>query len=402
MSKFQFYMNVDGKDKDNYIALCRIRSMDSDCWFVFPEEYHKLSNHEELAKMAPIKSVVSVLKTRGQYRNVNISLPDTVKKLYVDEDNNFIFKNHLLGEARLASQTSTSTSSESRFDELVSCLSQPRPESTKDILKRFLVDKFSPKNRNVEAWCDLFQKESARFNLCSQKQIEVLKSCLDPSMSDWFSINQRRLPSDAAWSSWKYQLLSTFSDHSWRPIRYVYNFKFLNGSLIDYAVKKERMLLELDRDLPDLIILDLIVVGLPSHIQNTLNRHSVNSIEKLHNKFKKFDGEDKILDASSKQEFSNKSSNSNNFSRNVNFNPSKFQEDKQKWKNAGSVNFVERKGSGGTPRKPCGICVSKGFPDRYHLEASCWYKEKPSQNVKSVNNVEAESSSLSSNEESKN
>lgn len=403
-TKFQFYLQLEGKDKDSFVAVRRVRLFDSESWFLIPDEFVKISHHEELAKLPAIKSAIAVLKSRGQYRNVNVSLPDAVRDMYCDEDGNLIFKSLLLGEAAVRSPSQVpaiSHESPSKFDELVSALSQPRPESIKDILKHFLVEKFSPKNKNVEAWCELFEKESARFGLSGQKQIEVLKSCLDPGMCDWFSVNQRRLSSDSDWSVWKKQLLSTFSDHSWRPIRYAYNFKFLNGSLIDYAVKKEKILLELDREIPDLIILDLIVVGLPQNIQNSLNRHSVDTIEKLHYKLKKFDGEEKVLEASSKPKNFNKTSNFNNFSRNVNFNPSKFSEPKS-WRNAGNATSGDKKGSGSTFRKPCGNCAARGFPDRYHLESTCWYKDKVSQNSKLVNNLEAESPATTSDEEQKN
>lgn len=293
MSKYQFYLCVDGKGKDDYVTVRRICAFDEHTWFSFPEEHHKLSNHKELAKLTPIKSAVAVLKSRGQYCTVNVSLTDSVKKLYEDEAGNFIFKNFFLGETNFSSQSQLSY--DLKLDELVCCLSKPHPESIKDILKYFSVEKFSTKNKNVEAWCYRFQKESSRFDLSGQKQIEIFKSYLDSSMDDWFSVNQRRLPSDADWSIWKKQLLSTFSDHSWKPIKYAFNYKFLNGSLITYALRKQKLLLELDIDLSDLIILYLIVVGLPLHIQNSLNRYSVNSIEKLHKKLKKFEGEKRNL-----------------------------------------------------------------------------------------------------------
>ncbi|XKL64590.1 hypothetical protein PGB90_003298 [Kerria lacca] len=76
----------------------------------------------------------------------------------------------------------------SPMDELAasrSKVSDPKEESVKEILKHFLIQNFSPKNKNVEAWCEIFEKESARFNLVGQKQIEVLKLCLHhPTMND--------------------------------------------------------------------------------------------------------------------------------------------------------------------------------------------------------------------------
>lgn len=67
----------------------------------------------------------------------------------------------------------------------------------KEILKHILLEKFSPKNKNVKAWCEIFKKKLAHFKLVGHKQIEILKSCLDPSTDDWFAVNQRRLVSTA-------------------------------------------------------------------------------------------------------------------------------------------------------------------------------------------------------------
>lgn len=85
-------------------------------------------------------------------------------------------------------------------------------------------------------------------------------------MNDWFLVNQRRLETSAVWKDWKEKLISTFGDNNWKPIRYAYLYKFTFGCYIDYCVKKEKILLELDRKLLDIVILDLIIVGLPSHV----------------------------------------------------------------------------------------------------------------------------------------
>ncbi len=91
-----------------------------------------------------------------------------------------------------------------KFAEIVLCFQKYKtPESVKDILKHFLIEKFSSKNKKVEAWCDLFEKESLRFDLSGSKQIEVFKSCLDTGMADWYAVSQRKLPISTEWSKWK-------------------------------------------------------------------------------------------------------------------------------------------------------------------------------------------------------
>ena len=343
-------------------------------WFHIPDEFQRVSTfHDTLAAVGPVKSALNVITKRGQYRTVNVTVSKSVADLYLDSDDNLVFNELMLEEVVVGSE---SHPPDPKLAELALCIQKFKPpESVNDILKHFLIEKFSPKNKNVEAWCALFESESARFSLVGAKQIEVFKSCLDGSMSDWFAVSQRKLSISAGWSQWKELLLSTFSDSSWKPIRYAFNFRYLSGSLIDYAVKKERMLLELDRNLPQLVILDLIVVGLPNHIQNGLNKNNVTTIQILHNKLKKFEVGDK--DPSSKYKF-NKFQN--------------FSLSKNNIENPTSKNFENKRN---VNKKPCSICAGKGF-ERYHPESNCWNKV----NNKTANYTEAESQS--SGEESKN
>lgn len=375
--KCQVLLVADGADKTTYISVRRIRVLDEENWYAFPEELQKITLHKSLAELPSVKSAVTSIRTRGQYRNVNVTLPAEVVKLYRDEDDNFIFNNFFLPETRIVTSSSTESSSEPK--------SPSKDESLKEILKHFLLEKFSPKNKNPASWCDLFEKECSRFSVSGSKQIEIFKSCLESSMSDWFSINQRKLGITAEWKSWRADLVSTFGDTSWKPIRYAFNFKYLNGSYVDYSVRKEKMLLDLDRNLSDLVILDLIVVGLPNHIQNSLNRNSVTSVKILHSKLKKFESEDKIFDVKPK------SSNFSNFL-------SKSGSDGNISSNSRSRNFnksSEKMTSGSkTERKLCPNCFKKGF-NRFHSESNCWFKDKESSIPKSINNLELESPATS-------
>lgn len=388
MSRYQLYLAADAADstgKTTSVMIRRIRLMDAETWYIFPEEYQKLSNHPQLALLSPVKAAASVLKTRGQYRNVNVTLPTDVEKLYIDEDENFIFKDFLLPESRIGVSTSATSSSDPAISELVSSLNkitEDKEESVKAILKHFLVEKFSARNRNVEAWCQSFEKESERFSLTGQRQIEVFKSCLDISLADWFSINQKRLGLTAPWKDWKSDLISTFGDSSWKPIRYAFNFKYFSGSYIDYAIRKEKMLLDLDRNLPDLMILDLIVVGLPNHVQNSLNRNSVTSVKILHSKLKKFEAEDKIFENITKSKTFSPSASRRNLDVN------------KKGRTFSNSTFEKKHLNLDKDRKPCSICSKIGYPGRLHSESACWFKDKEPANLKTVNNVEMVPKSL--------
>ncbi len=377
--KFQFFLlaeEADKQTKTTVVNLKRIRVFGGDIWFRIPIEYQRVTTHHNaLTAIGPVKSAMNVITKRGQYRTINATIPKAVADLYLDKDDNLVFKGIMLEEVEVGSEFHPP---DPKLAELADCFQKFKPsESVKDIMKHFLIEKFSPKNKNVEAWCDIFEKESSRFLLSGAKQIEVFKSCLDVSMNDWFAVSQRKLSISADWTEWKELLLTTFSDSSWKPIRYAFNYRYLSGSLIDYAIKKERILLELDRNLPSLVILDLIVVGLPHHIQNSLNRNNVTSISLLHNKLKKFESEDK--DFSSKPKYNS----SKIFSTNKNGN------------DGSNVKNFEKKKSN-VIKKPCSICAGKGFENRFHPESNCWNKVTK----KSINNTETEYQS--SGEESKN
>ncbi|KAF6211294.1 hypothetical protein GE061_014411 [Apolygus lucorum] len=100
---------------------------------------------------------------------------------------------------------------------------------------------------------------------------------------------KRKIGISNEWGHWKDNLISTFSDDSWNPVRFAYNFRHIVGSYVDFVIKKERLLLDLDHEIPDDITLNLIVLGLPIKIQNELSRSSINSVKILIAKLKKFD-----------------------------------------------------------------------------------------------------------------
>lgn len=367
MSKVQIYMVSEGVEKTTVVKVKRIRHFES-TWFGFPENLQPISCHKQLLELPIVKSSAMAIKgTRGHFRNILVLLSEDLAKVYMDDLGNFIFADFVLGEVNVPVVSNPSVSvAEQQFPE--------KPESVASILKHFIIEKFSPKNKNVEAWVDIFEKESARFKLSGSKQIEVFRSCLDQSLAEWFNLTQRKIGLDAGWTLWRADFVETFSDVSWNAIRYAYNFKYLSGSLTEYIIKKENMLCELDREIPPVIMLDLIVIGLPVYIQDSLNRMKVLSIKDLFKKLKKFETDQNKFKSNVKSgQFSNKSSVLNNSKNTKN-------------------------------RKPCEICVKKGFPNRIHSEEVCWNRTDSKKINKVINKVtlDTSDSSLSSDGESKN
>lgn len=126
------------------------------------------------------------------------------------------------------------------------------------------------------------------------------------------------------------------------------------------------MLLEAERGFSPQNILDLIVAGLPPHIQKSLNPSSIINVEKLHSKIKKYE-------TNEKEEPKRPSIVSNNFSN------------KKEAGNSESKTFTRNISNFNRP-KPCSICAKQGRPSM-HKESQCWFKETE-KTKKESNNTE--------------
>ena len=58
---------------------------------------------------------------------------------------------------------------------------------------------------------------------------------------------------------------------SWTNIRRAYNYKYLGCSLIDYALKKEKLCLEAENNISIKTRINMIVVGLPIEVQDEID-----------------------------------------------------------------------------------------------------------------------------------
>ena len=373
MSKYQLYIAAEASsptEKTTVLKIKKIRSAKDGTWFSFPEDQQGLAAHKKLTELPPIKYAVNSIKARGQYRTINVVLPPEVEQYYQDDAGNFIFNNFVLPET-LDTQTDAQNvpviSRELGLPELVACLNklaEKKDDSLNEIMKHFLVEKFSTRNKNVQAWVKDFEREAARFSLNGPRLIGVFRLCLDQSMNDWFSTVHKKIGIEADWDQWKESLISTFSDDSWTPVRFAYNFRHMAGSFVDFVVKKERLLLDLDHEISDQIILNLIVLGLPIRIQNELSRSSISSVKILISKLKKFDYESpkrtvSVDGTENKAPTSRTSESSGKF----------------------------RKAPSTEGKKACSFCEKGNRGARYHMEKNCWFKDDK---IKTVNNVEIE------------
>lgn len=111
---------------------------------------------------------------------------------------------------------------------------------------------------------------------------------LEQNASEWYSSTLCKLTLLGKWEDWRDSFLQTYGDKSWRSVHYAYTFKFINGSLLDYALKKERLLLETEPHMSNISRINHIVVGLPLHIQDRINKEEINTTEQLMNQLRRY------------------------------------------------------------------------------------------------------------------
>ena len=337
------------KVNENYYELVAI-SEDKITWFRIPETEKNLDLHMELLNIKTIVSSRNSITKVGGYRKVTVPFREELRKKYLDEDGNFCMDNHYLeelttgeGSTQLAEDTSSSSSyhgSEllliNRIKELEKQISSIEQISLVDVQKKFVINKFNGRQEAV-SWLESYEKECNRYSIFTDtKKIEVLKFFVEGTVLEWYASNLIKL-SLSHWGPWKQSFLLVFEKTSWASIRTAFGFKFVGGSMIDYAIKKERLLLEADKNIAEQFRIYQIVYGLPIEIQDKLDREKIDSFEYLLTELKKL---------------------------NTTLPKKKFIE-KEKEKNFEAPKMANME------RKPCNICEKLGFKNRYHPMQLC-------------------------------
>ena len=150
-----------------------------------------------------------------------------------------------------------------------------------------MIEKFNGENINVSVWINLFVQECNRVGIAQNKYAEILRLFLEKSALDWYNVFVKQ-NSLLNWEAWNNAFIDNLSTQSWIDIAYAYNFTFYSGSLLEHALKKRRLLLEVDDSLSINTQINMIVISLPNFIQNKLDRKSIINIENLMSKLKQF------------------------------------------------------------------------------------------------------------------
>ena len=353
--------------EDSKTVFVKAISSDKQTWYEFPLKYQDVMQHVELIQLPIILSGIKVIDKPSKYRKLALKLTDELKAVYFDDMDNMIFKDHLLEEmqpttdqaiSKTQSDPHTSTDDVmlmNRIKDLELKLERREDLNVKDVERKFNLDKFN-KKMNVTDWTNDFEAECARYQINTDaNKIDALKLFLEGNALDWYDTQQRRMSKDD-WSQWKASFLSIYEKKNWSDLRFAYYFKYQNGPLFDYILRKQRILLESDKDMPEKYLVVQIVISLPLEIQDQIDRQTVNTVQDLLSEIKKIE---------------------EIFMR-------KKKENNEK---------VERprtlaKSSPNYDRKPCYICAELKFGDnRFHPVELCFNRELYMKRIKKTNDT---------------
>lgn len=345
MEKLKFEFAVIPKPDDmktNIYGLLSITDTQNNKYNM-PKEYQPINLHQELIKDKAFEMIKKSIKKRHEKREVWINLTSEIKKVYYG-DGNMQFDEFLLEKVETENEKSTIKTEVNK------------KQNKLKLAEKFSIEKFSKATTNVTQWLSTFEKECERLELDSDvEKIEILRLLLDDSCKDWYITMLIKNTIESSWSIWEKSLKETYADKGWSPIRYAINFKYLKGSILDYALKKERLLLEIDNSINKNFMINMIATGLPEFITDKIDREKLKDVNDLFNSLR---GLEHLI----KENHTNKNSSINN-----------KPELKKLWAKK--------------ENNPCKICEKKGKRNRFHLETMCWYKNENKEDNTLINTL---------------
>lgn len=359
--KFTFQVKSTTDGKSNFIAITSVATQD-DKVFLIPEEYQAVSQyHKHIQTSKAFATLKNTLKKRHQSRSVWIKVTEIILQTYCDEDGNMSFQDQFLEEiseeqsAVINKQSSEETLTKI-LEKLIESQQNKEKQSIKKLAERFVIEKFDGKNINALNWMETFEKECTRFDIVKdEERIEIFRLFLEKSSADWYSSMMIKHSLQSEWSEWKSNFLQTFANKGWSTSKYALFFKYQSGSLLEYAIKKEKLLLEVRKTIDQGTLIDIIAAGLPDFITDRINKEEILQTKDLFNELGKLEH----LVAKKK--------------------------------------FIKKKEDTKQIKEKCSICENLQKGVRYHSEDSCWFKtktnngkEKNNKQIRLINNSELE------------
>lgn len=337
MEKLKFEFIVKAKPEDNKTNIYAITSITDtqNQTFIVPKEYQSVHLHKEITKHEIFEKIKKSLQKRHDKRQVWITLTKEMKSVYLDDDN-IQFDGFLLEKLEQGKESSPTRPILSK--------SLQKSKNKMKLLEEFAIEKFSKNTTNVSQWLSIFEGECARLEIeTDMKKIEILRLLLEDNCIDWYSSMIIKHTIDSDWSVWKKSLHETFANKGWSPIRYAMNFKYIQGSMLEYALKKERLLLEINKSIDIPTLINLIAIGLPNFITDRIDKENLKEVNDLFNSIRG-------LEHLTRKNDTKKTSSTGN----------KYKYSRQE------IKLNEK--------QSCKICENKGKFNRFHPENTCWFK----------------------------
>ncbi|KAL3269095.1 hypothetical protein HHI36_008177 [Cryptolaemus montrouzieri] len=291
--------SVDGKS--NILCVTRITTIEN--WtFKIPPKYLDCQHHVDLIKTAAFAKVKNISLQRNQFRKNSQEKTEQINitKIAID----------------------------------------------------LVIEKYTGKTTNAEQWIASSEKECELLHIDrSDKKIELLKLCIENSATDWYSCTLLKLTADTEWTQWRDSFCNTFISKGWSSIKYAMQYEYISGSLLEYSIKKEKLLLQIRKTIDSDTLIDLIAMRLRNEIIEKIDREKLQRTEDLHNEIGKLE-----------------------------YLATKKNKDTKKTK----VNTDNKKN-----KTPCKICKHKEKGTRFHYEDECWFKDqnKQGRREKNINNL---------------
>lgn len=352
--KARFHFASEALDsKTTIVKVKSIQLLDQpEVVYLFPRDAQTNVQHSQLFTHPVTKGVLNTLKTRNKYRKVVITLlADGLRNIYLDDEGNVFFSGiYLEGvQADISSQSSPAPQN-------------PNLErSIHSVTKNMVLEKFNGKNFNAGEWLKLFKLECNRLDIAEGKYSEVLRLFLEGPPLEWYTLFLNTHTLVHPWESWNNSFVDTFDVKNWSEIAYAYNYKYLNGSFLDFALRKRSLLLNVDPELTTNSQINLIIIALPNFIRSRIAKKELANIDYLMSALGQIEPQErKINTISYERKF-----------------PSKQTE-------------VNRNSS-------CSYCERKGFGHRSHAESDCRtkmndLKKNGNDKIKFTNNTEIQNS----------
>ncbi len=284
---------------------------------------------------------------------------------YVDEGGNFVINGFILEE---------------KVENISSTAVKPEIEEKTNLYKKFekliQIEKFNNRAQNPRLWFKEFEKECERHKIPeSSERVDALCFFVSEGAMDWYKSAKLRLEIDN-WEDWRNEFIESFCDRGWSLTSTALNYRYLGGSLVDYMMRKERLLIESDPGLPNQSRLNVIMASIPANLHDRFDHDRVKDIKSLLSIAGRVDvrrNEDKQNNISSSGSQGNK--------------PTKQ---------------TSTCSSTSSDRKCCPVCQALGWSGRFHPIESCRNISKGNVNaninssfkkndgVKMVNNAEVE------------